>query len=601
MPQYKAPIRDMQFVMKELLDYPGHYRELPGDHDIDGDLIDAVMGSAAEFAEEVLAPINASGDAEGCKLKGGEVMVPEGFKKAYEIYCEGGWAGLAAEEEFGGQGLPASLSLPHAEMNGSANWSWSMYPGLTHGATATLEAHGTDEQKAAYLPPLVEGRWSGTMCLTESHCGSDLSQVQARAVPQDDGSYKITGSKIFISCGEHDLTENIVHIVLARLPDAPPGTKGISLFIVPKFLVLDDGSVGERNQVVCTSIEKKMGIHGSVTAVLAFEEATGFLVGPPNRGLNCMFTFINISRIGNAVQGVSTAESSLQGALAYARERKAMRSLTGPKNPDDPADPIIVHPDVRRMLLTQKAIAEGGRAMVFDAARIADYYTRGETEEARKKADKRLGLLTPILKGFLTEMGCEAADLGIQVFGGHGYIREMGMEQIYRDVRISTIYEGTTGIQSLDLLGRKIMLDRAKELDDFLGEIKTFCNGFGRFRGRMKVFTKPLRKMVRNWDWSTKKLMFRALKNRDVVGSAAYDYLMFTGFVVMGYYWARMAALALKRLEDETCEDKAFYKAKLQTAYFYFDRLFPRARMHLRCARGDVRSLTAMEEQHFHF
>jgi len=599
MPSYSAPVRDIRFVFEDLLDFPGHYDRLPGDHEIDGDLIEAVLETAATFAEDVLAPLNATGDAEGCRFRDGEVITPNGFKEAYQTFIEGGWPGMSGSPEHGGQGLPPSMNLAPSEMNGSANWSFSMYPGLSHGAVHTLEAHGSPQQKEAYLPGLIEGRWSGTMCLTEPHCGSDLGQVRTRAVPREDGSYAINGTKIFISAGEHDLTENIIHIVLARLPDAPPGTKGLSLFIVPKLLLGEDGGLGARNGVVCTGIEQKMGIKASVTATLAFEDATGYLVGTPNRGLEHMFTFINISRIGNAIQGVATAELAYQGAVAYARERKAMRSLTGPKAPDEPADPIIVHPDVRRMLLTIRAVAEGGRAMVYDAARIADLFALSESEQERERADRRLGLMTPILKGFLTEMGCEVASQGIQVFGGHGYIREMGMEQIYRDVRIATIYEGTTGIQALDLLGRKVMLNRGKELGRLIEEIKTFCNRNGGFRGEMKRFTRPLKRHLRRWTWETKKLMLRAAKNRDVVGSAAYDYLMFAGFVVMGYYWARMARVALEKLADPACADRGFYEAKLQTAHFYFDRMLPRARAHLVCARGGVGSLMAMKADAF--
>lgn len=604
MPAYKAPLRDMKFVLYEVLDFPGHYKTLPKTdeaEEADEELIDMILDSIAEFAEEVLAPLNMSGDAEGCHIKDGEVTTPKGFKEAYDTYIEGGWTSMTASPELGGQGLPSSLGAIITEILGAANWAWSMYPGLTHGAIHTVEAHASEIIKKVFMPKLVSGEWGGTMCLTEAQCGSDLAQVATRAEPMEDGNFKITGSKIFISSGDHDLTENIIHIVLARLPDAPPGTKGISLFAVPKFRVKEDGTIGERNHVDCSSIEAKMGIKGSVTAVLNFDGAKGYLLGEPNRGLNCMFTFINISRMGNAIQGITTSETAFQGSLEYARERKAMRSLTGVKCPDEPADPIIVHPDVRRMLLTQKAVAEGARSMTYDVIKLSDFLFKG-TEEQRKKADKRLGLLTPILKGFLTEMGCECASLGIQVYGGHGYIKEMGMEQIYRDARISTLYEGTTGIQALDLLGRKVMLDRGHELDAFLNEIRAFCSGYGTFsKSGMRYYSKTLGKLVRRWSWATKTLMVRAMKNRDVVGSAAYDYMMFSGYVVMGWHWARMAEVAMKKLRNLEGDERHFYEAKLQTAHFYFERLLPRTRTHLRCLKADTSSLMSIEDKNFAF
>ena len=584
MSDYKAPLRDIHFVMNELLDYQNHYQTLSCGENIDEELMEAILSSVAEFAEKLLAPIYESADKEECSFKDGKVTTPTGFKKAYDEFVAGGWPGLSQPEEFGGQGLPSSLNAVVNEIIASANWSWLMYPGLSHGAIHTIEAHGTPQQKQRFLPKLVEGTWSGTMCLTESHCGSDLGQVAPKAVPKDDGSYAITGQKIFISAGDHDLTENIIHVVLARLPDAPEGTKGISLFLVPKIKLDEDGNPGEANQVSCSSIEKKMGIKASATCVMDFDDATGYLIGPENRGLNCMFTFINISRLGNAIQGIATAELAYQKALPYARERLSMRSLSGVKAPDKPADPIIVHPDVRRMLLTIKCIAEGGRAMLYDAAMIGDHFLHNLNETEKKKADDRLSLLTPILKGFLTEMGCEAANQGIQVLGGHGYIWEMGMEQVYRDVRISTIYEGTTGIQALDLLGRKVMLSRGKVLIPLLDVIRAFCGRYGAFSrgiGRdMRMYTKVLAAKVRQWDWTTKRLMLRARKNRDVVGCAAYDYLMYSGYIVMGWYWARMAEVALTRLAEPDTADQGFYRAKLQTANFYFQRMLPRTRYH---------------------
>ncbi|MGJ3255920.1 MAG: acyl-CoA dehydrogenase family protein, partial [Alcanivorax sp.] len=456
MPDYKAPLRDMRFVLNEVLDLDAHYEGL-GLEEINSELLGAILEEGAKFAENELSPLNRSGDEEGCGFDNGEVTTPKGFKEAYAQYIEGGWPALSGDAEFGGQGLPNSAGIAMSEMVGSANWSWGMYPGLSHGAVCTVEEHGTDEQKQAYLPKLISGEWTGTMCLTEPACGSDLGILKSKAEPNADGSYSITGTKIFISAGEHDMAENIVHIVLARLPGAPKGTKGISLFIVPKFLTDGNGGIGERNAVSCGSIEHKMGIKASATCVMNFDGATGYLIGPENKGLNCMFTFMNTARLGTAIQGVAHAEVALQGGLSYAKERLAMRSLSGPKNPDGPADPIIVHPDVRRMLLTSKSFAEGGRALVYLCSQLGDKVKLAGSEEERKEADQLMAFLTPIAKAFLTEAGLESANHGVQIYGGHGFIREWGMEQNVRDARISTLYEGTTGIQALDLLGRKVL------------------------------------------------------------------------------------------------------------------------------------------------
>ena len=454
--QYKAPLRDIQFVMHELLDSESHYKTLPAFQEADRELMDSLFEMAASFAENELSPLNQSGDAEGCKFDNGTVTTPKGFKEAYKAYCELGFPALSAEEEFGGQNMPFSLSTVINEMVGTANWSFSMYPGLSHGAIQTIEHHGTDEQKQTYLEKMVTGEWSGTMCLTEAHAGSDLGIIRTKAVPNDDGSYSITGQKIFISAGEHDLTDNIIHICLARLPGAPAGTKGISLFIVPKILVNEDNSLGEKNSVVCGSIEHKMGIKASATCVMNFDGAKGYLIGPENRGLQCMFTFMNVARIGTAVQGLTAAEYAFQGSLTYAKDRLAMRSLSGAKAPEKVADPIIVHPAVRNMLLTEKAFAEGGRALVYYLSHFADTVAKGEGDNL-KFADQMLSLLTPIAKAFLTETGLEAANHGVQVYGGHGFISEWGMEQNVRDTRIACLYEGTTEIQALDLLGRKVL------------------------------------------------------------------------------------------------------------------------------------------------
>jgi len=439
---YKAPLRDIKFSAFDVMDYSAHYAKLPGTSDLNFELVEAILEESAKFAETTLAPLNASGDQQGCQWKDGEVRTPEGFSAAFSEYAAGGWVGLSCDTEIGGQGLPRSLDSLVGEVRGAANLSWSLCTVLGAGAINTLNAFGTDEQKETYLKPLVAGTWTATMCLTEAHCGTDLGLLRTRAEPQADGSYALSGSKIFITFGEHDMTDNIVHIVLARLPGAPPGSKGISLFIVPKFLLNADGTLGARNSVVCGSIEEKMGIHGSPTCVMNFDQATGYLLGDENRGLNAMFTFMNTMRLGTAAQGVIHADVALQQAAQYASERLQMRSLTGIKQPDAEADAIIVHPDVRRMLLTQKAIAEGGRMFVHFMAQQADISLRSEDAELKKQAEDALSFTTPIGKAFLTELGLEAANLGIQCFGGHGFIREAGVEQNFRDARISTLYEG---------------------------------------------------------------------------------------------------------------------------------------------------------------
>ena len=604
MPVYKAPLRDMKFLLNDVFDYPTHYQGLASGENATPDIVDAILTECGRFCEEVLSPLYQSGDEEGCKLENGEVITPKGYKEAYRQYVMGGWQGLSAPEEFGGQGLPASMGLFKQEMMGTANWSFSMYPGLSLGAMNTIFLHGTDEQKQTYLVPLTEGRWGGTMCLTEPQCGTDLGQVKTRAEPQADGSYKLTGTKIFISSGEHDLTENIVHIVLARLPDAPKGTKGISLFIVPKFMPAADGGVGERNGVSCGSLEKKMGIKASATCVMNFDGATGFLIGPENQGLECMFTFMNTARIGTAIQGVGPAELSYQWALDYAKERRSMRALSGKKEPDQVADSLIHHADVRRMLLTQKAIAEGGRAMLYYAARVADHmveaHTAGDTEKAEKYDDK-LGFLTPILKGFLTELGCEAANLGMQVFGGHGYIREHGMEQIARDTRIATLYEGTTGIQALDLLGRKVLLmTQGGAVREFTFKVANFARKHLTDK-RLRPMAVELLKLTAQWNVLTVRVMLAARKDRDVVSAAAYDFLMYSGYVSMAYMWLRQSAVAVDKLDNGGEESESFYQTKLNTAEFYYERLLPRAQTHATSMLSPTRSLMQIEAENMAF
>ncbi|MFQ3171694.1 MAG: alkylation response protein AidB-like acyl-CoA dehydrogenase [Oleispira sp.] len=601
MPEYKAPLRDIKFVADELLDFPAHYASLPVFADVaTPDMVDAIITEGAKFCENVLAPINRGGDVEGCTRNAdASVTTPTGFKEAYRQYVDNGWASLSSDVEYGGQGLPESLGTIVSEMVGTANWSWGMYPGLSHGAKSTLEAWGTEEQKQTYLTPLISGEWTGTMCLTEPACGSDLGILKTKAEPNADGSYAITGTKIFISAGEHDMAGNIVHIVLARLPGAPAGTKGISLFIVPKFVVNADGTPGDRNAVECGSLEHKMGIHGNATCVMNFDGAKAWLIGPENKGLNCMFTFMNVARIGTALQGVTAAEGSFQGALAYAKDRLAMRSLTGVKAPEKVADPIIVHPDVRKMLLTQKAFAEGGRALVYLTAMNADIVHNGETEEVRKAADDMLGFLTPIAKAFLTETGLEAANHGVQVFGGHGFIAEWGMEQIVRDTRISTLYEGTTGIQALDLLGRKVLMTQGASLKQFTKLIHAFCKE-NADDADMKEFVEPLAKLNKEWGDLTMKIGMTSMQNRDEVGSASVDYLMYSGYATLALLWAQMAKVAQTNLAAGTTEED-FYGAKVKTARFYFQRILPRTATHAISMVAGADSLMELDAEHFAF
>jgi len=596
---YKAPLTDIKFLFEDVLNFYPHYESFGKFEDATPDLVDAIVQECAKFCENELLPINQSGDKEGCRFDNGQVATPKGFKEAYNQYVEGGWQSLSHPEEFGGQGMPPSLGLVKSELMGTANWSWGMYPGLSHGAMNTLEAHGTQEQKEIYLTKLTEGTWTGTMCLTEPQCGTDLGQVKTKAEPNDDGSFNISGTKIFISAGEHDLTENIIHIVLARLPDAPKGTRGISLFIVPKMQVDEQGSVGEHNNVTCGSIEEKMGIKASSTAVLNFDNAKGYLIGPENKGLECMFTFMNTARVGTALQGVCATELSYQNALAYAKERLSMRSLSGTKNPDGVADPIIVHPDVKKMLMTQKAIAEGGRAMIYYAAKLVDIIESSDDEKAKKRADYRLGFITPILKAFLTEAGLECANHGVQVFGGHGYIKEWGMEQIVRDTRIATLYEGTTGIQALDLLGRKILLSRGKSLKSFTMEVLGFCKeksmiSSNPHKRQMNKFIWPLSKAVANWQQYSVRIAIKAKKNRDFVGSSSVDYLMYSGYIMMAYFWAQMAQAAYEKLATDV-ENRDFYRAKIKTAEFYFERILPRTKSLAVTMMADPKSIMQLD------
>ena len=596
MPEYKAPLRDMHFVMDEVFDFAAGY-EAFGLDEVSPDLVGAILEEGAKFAGEVLAPLNRTGDEEGCHIDNGVVTTPKGFKEAYQHYVDNGWGSMTGPTEYGGQGLPASLGLVINEMIASANYAWSMYPGLSHGCAAAIRAHGTQEQKDLYLSKLTPGTWTGTMCLTEPHCGTDLGLIKTRALPQADGSYKITGTKIFISCGEHDMAENIVHLVLAKLPDAPAGTKGISLFIVPKFLPDASGESGERNSLVCGSIEHKMGIKASATCVMNFDDATGFLIGDINKGLNCMFTMMNHARLGTGMQGLCHGEASYQSAVTYAKDRLQMRSLSGPAAPEKPADPIIVHPDVRRMLLTMKAFNEGNRALAYYTAQLLDkaHYSKDEAERA--DAESQLAFLTPICKAFMTETGLEATILGQQVFGGHGYIREWGQEQQVRDCRIAGIYEGTNGIQALDLLGRKVLGSQGKLLMAFTKQVHKFCQA-NEGHATLGGYVKQLNGLNAQWGELTTKIGMKAMQNREEVGAASMDFLMFSGYVTLAFFWLKMAVAAQQQLDAGSTE-AAFYETKLVTQEFYFKRLLPRASAHKEALEAGADSLMKLSAEQF--
>ena len=596
MPQYNPPLRDMHFVLHEVLKVTDELKLLPRHAEVDADTINAVLEEGGKFAAEVLFPLNRSGDAEGCTHDKAtrSVRTPKGFKEAYAKYVEGGWPALSVEPEFGGQGLPLVVNQCFYEMMNSANQAWTMYPGLSHGALECLHAHGTPQQQKTYLPKLTSGQWTGTMCLTEPHCGTDLGLLRTKAEPQADGSYKLTGSKIFISAGEHDMAENIVHLVLARLPDAPAGSKGISLFVVPKYKVNADGSVGERNAIYCDAIEHKMGIHGNATCQINLEGASGTLVGQPHKGLAAMFVMMNAARLGVGNQSLGLTEVAYQNAVAYAKDRRQMRALSGPKQPDQPADTIIVHPDVRKMLLTARAYAEGGRALAIYCALLIDKMIASDDEDEKKEASDQAALLTPIVKAFITDNAWLATSHCMQVYGGHGYIAEWGMEQYVRDARINMIYEGTNTVQSLDLLGRKVLGDNGAKLKKFGKLIAAFVEEHGTDEA-MQEFVNPLADLGDKVTKLTTELGMKAFANADEVGAAAVDYLRVCGHLVFAYFWARMALVALQKKDS----GDPFYTAKLHTARFYFAKLLPETASLIRTARAGLAPLMAMEEALF--
>jgi hypothetical protein len=598
MPTYKAPLADIRFNLYEMLGIDRR-SDLPEFASLDRDTVDAILEGGAKICEDVLAPLNQIGDEYGCVLENGVVRTPPGFKEAYDRYCADGWITMCADPQYGGQGLPGGFALAFSEMLISGNMAWKMYSGLTESAALTIQAHGTDELKNRYLPKMVSGEWAGTMCLTEAHSGSDLGILRTKAEPLGDGSYAISGTKIFITAGEHDLTGNIVHLVLARLPDAPPGTKGISLFIVPKVQVNDDGSLGAPNGVKCGSIEHKMGIHASPTCVMHFNESRGWLLGKENAGLACMFTMMNHARLGVGLQGHGLSELAWQASINYANERLQGRSLTGPKAPGKPADPIIVHPDVRRMLLTQKALVEGGRVLCFLTGREIDSSHMNPDEEARRRSSDLVAFLTPIVKAFLTDASMEVTSLAVQIHGGHGFIRETGVEQLMRDARITPIYEGTNGIQALDLLGRKVFGTGGKSVQMMAARIKDSIDKFGAMP-EVAPFAAELGKRVEQWGKLTMELGAAAMKNHEEVGAAAADYLAVAGYVCLGWCWLVAAGVAAKKLAAGDAEAD-FYKAKLVTAKYYFDRILPRVDAHASAARAGAAGLMELPAEHFAF
>ena len=595
MPTYTPPLRDMQFVMHEVLQVVDDFKAIPQHAAMDVATVNAVLEEGGKFAAEVIFPLNISGDTEGCKLDPvtHAVTTPTGFKEAYARYIEGGWAALGCDPAFGGQGLPLVVNQMFYEMLNSANQAWAMYPGLTHGAYTALHAHGTDAQKQTYLHQMTSGEWTASMCLTEPHCGTDLGLMRTKAEPQADGTYKLTGNKIFISAGEHDMASNIIHLVLARLPDAPAGIKGVSLFIVPKFHVNKDGSLGERNGIYCGGLEHKMGIHGNATAQIVLDGAVGTLVGQANKGMQGMFVMMNAARLGVGNQSLGLTEVAYQNALAYAKDRIQMRSLSGVKAKDQPADPIIVHPDVRKMLLTAKAYAEGGRALMCFSAMLLEKELNHPDEKVRKDSGDMLAMLTPIVKAFLTDNGWTATSACLQVFGGHGYIKEWGMEQFVRDARINMIYEGTNTIQSLDLLGRKILGDNGATLKKF-GKLVGQLVAEEGVNEKMAEFITPIAILGDQMSKFTTEIGFKGFQNPDEVGAAAVDYLRVAGHLVFGYFWARMAQVALREIAAAQSQGKPtdqFYLAKLQTARFYFAKLFPETATLMRTARSGAKVL----------
>jgi len=594
MSNYKAPVTDLRFALHDVLKAESLFAAM-GHADASADVIDAVLEEAGRFSASVLAPLNAVGDQNGCTLDKatGEVTTAPGFKEAYAQFVDGGWTGLTAAPEFGGQGMPETLGMALSEMVSSANLAWSLFPMLSHGAVEALKHYGEDWQKEAFLKPLVAGNWTGTMCLTEPHAGTDLGLLKTRAEPNADGSHAITGTKIFITAGEHDLSENIVHLVLAKLPDAPPGPKGISLFVTPKYKVGRDGTMGERNALRCGALEHKMGIHGSSTCVMNFDGAQGYLVGQPHKGLQALFVMITPPRLGVGIQGLAQSERAYQGALAYARERLQSRAPKGAQLADKPADPIIAQPDVRRMLLSIKALTEGGRLLAAHAYTQLDAAQSAGDAQVRADAETLVSFLTPIVKACLTEWSIECTYNAQQCFGGHGYIAEHGMEQLARDARITTLYEGTTGIQALDLIGRKTALSQGAGLKLFLAEIQAFIAANGD-NPAVAEFLPVLGARANEWGTLTRSVLQRAAANPEELGAASWDYLFYSGYVALAYWWARAVAAA-----QASAHPDAFKQAKLETARFYYARILPRTLAHAASMESGAAPLMAMDAARF--
>src|SRR5215831_6471897 len=595
MPTYQAPVDDALFLINDVF-HIERYDNVPGFAEASPDLVAAVLEEAGKFCSEILTPLNRIGDKQGCKRHDdGSVTTPAGFKDAFKRLVEGGWIGISCPTEFGGQGLPMLVNQLVTEFLASANMAFTMYAGLTQGAIAAIYVHGSPEQKTTYLPNLIAGHWTGTMNLTEPHCGSDLGLLRSKAVPQPDGSYKITGTKIFISAGEHDLADNIIHLVLARIEGAPAGTRGISLFVVPKFLVNPDGSLGARNGVACGSLEEKMGIHGNSTCVMNFDGATGWLIGEANRGLNAMFVMMNEARLGVGVQGLAQSEVAYQNAAIYARERLQGRSISGVKAPDKAADPIIVHPDVRRSLMTMKAFNEAARALVMWTALQADLSHRSDDEKTRQTADDHMGLLTPVIKGVLTDQGFANAVAAQQIYGGHGYIAEHGMEQFVRDARITMIYEGANGIQALDLVGRKLGKDGGRAVMGFFNEVQGFIKENG--GEAMKPYVAPLGEALGHLQQATMWFMQNALAKPDNAGAGAYDYMHLFGLVALGYMWGQMVKAAKEKLAAGAADDRL--NAKLVTGRFFMERLLPETAAQLKRIQSGAASMMELPAEAF--